>query len=154
LGRKRLCVNFAWRDNDTAYRSNRENDRLVFRKIRVLILDGFSADRAIDALFKSEFWHDRMCNSTRSHPNGKTHASWKRCYYRFRAKIKGTPNSGDSVQAENYAFHPRVCELKRDPEKFYQESGVKYPPPRDERAVKRVSDEATPDPPHGTENTS
>ena len=122
MGLKRHCANFAWRDESPEYRLERENDRIVFRKIRKMTLGGLSADRAIAALFRSDFWQDRM--------HGKTRASWKRCYYRWRAKCTSSPPVfGDSVQAKKYPFDPCKHGAKRELEKFYRESFLSYPPP-------------------------
>lgn len=122
MAARKPCANFAWRDEDPAYRAERENDRIVFRKIRKMSLGGLSADRAIAALFRSDFWQDRM--------HGKTRASWKRCYYRWRAKcIASPPVFGDTVQAKKCPFDPCKHGTERELEKFYQESFLSYRPP-------------------------
>ena len=83
MSRHKRCLNFQWRDEDPAWRAERDNDRIVFRKIRKMTIGGLSADRVIAALFRSDFWLERM--------RGKTRASWKRCYYRWRAKCTSSP---------------------------------------------------------------
>ena len=122
MSRQKRCRNFLWRDEDSTYLANRDNDRIVFRKIRKLTLGGLSSDKAVAALFRSEFWLDRM--------RGKTRASWKRCYYRWRAKCSA-PNSvfGDSVQAKKSASEACKTDAERELEKFYRESILSYPPP-------------------------
>ena len=96
--------------------------RIVFRKIRKMTLRGLSADRAVNALFRSDFWQDRM--------HGKTRASWKRCYYRWRAKCTASPPVfGDTVQAKKSPSEACKHGAKRELEKFYQEPFLSYPPP-------------------------
>ena len=87
-----------------------------------MTLGGLSADRVIAALFRSDFWQDRM--------RGKTHASWKRCYYRWRTKcIASTPFFGDSVQAKKSPSDPCKHGTECERERFYRESFLSYPPP-------------------------
>ena len=122
MSRRKRCQNFQWRDEDPTWQTERDNDRIVFRKIRKLTLGGLSADRAIAALFKSSFWQDRM--------HGKTRASWKRCYYRWRTKCTASPPVfGDSVQAKKCPSDPCKHGAKRGLEKFYREPFLSYPPP-------------------------
>ena len=83
MSRRKRCRNFQWREEDPTWQTERDNDRIVFRKIRKMTLRGLSADRAVNALFRSDFWQDRM--------HGKTRASWKRCYYRWRTKCTASP---------------------------------------------------------------
>ena len=54
MSRHKRCLNFQWRDEDPAWRAERDNDRIVFRKIRKMTIGGLSADRVIAALFRSD----------------------------------------------------------------------------------------------------
>ena len=67
-GRKR-CLNFQWRDDDPAWRAERENDRIVFRKIRREQLRNRKTAKIIRGLFLSPLWVPRM--------SGKSAESWR-----------------------------------------------------------------------------
>ena len=122
MSRRKRCQNFQWRDEDPTWQTERDNDRIVFRKIRKMALSGLSADRAVNALFRSDFWQDRM--------HGKTRASWKRCYYRWRTKCTASPPVfGDTVQAKKSPSEACKHGARRELEKFYQEPTLSYPPP-------------------------
>jgi len=128
VGRHRRCKNFAWRDDDPQYISERANDKIVFRKLarelaRTPAGRQPSVVRLVRLLSLNPLWEPRL--------RGKSPESWKRTYNRWRRKTE----KRDSVQAENSPFDPHQREPKSPPEKFYRESTVKYPPPRGNSAA-------------------
>lgn len=98
MSKRRKCKNFAWRDEDPAWIAERQNDRIVFRKIRRETRRGQSAAHAIAALFASENWAWRMVS--------KKPKSWKDCYHLWRKKRCTHSNFGYDVQAEKSSFDP------------------------------------------------
>ena len=74
MSRHMRCLNFQWRDEDPAWRAERDNDRIVFRKIRKMTIGGLSADRVIAALFRSDFWLERMRGKTRAKGSHKRYS--------------------------------------------------------------------------------
>ena len=78
---RRRCVNFAWRDDDPAYQSERANDRTVFRKILRERRRGRKTAAIIRGLLRAEPWASRM--------TGKTAESWRRKFNAWRKKWDG-----------------------------------------------------------------
>ena len=69
MSRRKRCLNFLWRDDDPAFRAERDNDRIVFRKIRREQLRNRKAAKIIRGLFLSPLWVPRM--------SGKSAESWR-----------------------------------------------------------------------------
>ena len=107
MSRRKRCQNFQWRDDDPAWRAERENDRIVFRKIRREQLRNRKTAKIIRGLFLSPLWVPRM--------SGKSAESWRVNYYRWRGK------KCSAVQAEKSPFDPCKHGAKRKHEKFYRE---------------------------------
>ena len=79
MSRRKRCRNFLWRDDDPTFRAERDNDRLVFRKLKRECAKPnrtHNLTRIIRRLFKSPLWAPRM--------HGKTTESWRVNYYRWR----------------------------------------------------------------------
>ena len=53
MSRQRRCQNFLWHDEDPAWQAERENDRIVFRKIRREQLRNRKTAKIIRGLFLS-----------------------------------------------------------------------------------------------------
>ena len=109
MSRRKRCLNFLWRDDDPAFRAERDNDRLVFRKLKRELAKPHrtrNLTRIIRRLFKSPLWAPRL--------HGKTAESWRRKYNGWRKKW-------DAVQAEKSAFDPCKHGAKRKRKKFYRE---------------------------------
>ena len=68
MSRHKRCLNFQWRDEDPAWQAERENDRIVFRKIRREQLKNRKTAKIIRGLFLSPLWAPRM--------TGKSAESW------------------------------------------------------------------------------
>ena len=82
MSRRKRCRNFLWREEDSAYQAERENDRLVFRKLkreRAKPHCTHNLTRIIRRLFKSPLWAPRM--------SGKSAESWRRKYNVWRKKV-------------------------------------------------------------------
>ena len=107
MSRRKRCQNFQWRDDDPAWRAERENDRIVFRKIRREQLKNRKTAKIIRGLFLSPLWAPRMI--------GKSAESWRRKYNCWRKKW-------DAVQAEKSAFDPCKHGAKRKHKKFLRET--------------------------------
>ena len=107
MPRRRRCRNFLWRDEDSAYQAERENDRIVFHKIRREQLKTRKTAKIIRGLFLSALWVPRM--------RGKSAESWRRKYNGWRKKW-------DAVQAKKSPSE--VCKhgAQREHEKFYRET--------------------------------
>ena len=95
MGRRRLYKNFAWRF-DSAYWADRKNDKVVFNKI---LRDLRTAERRgqkppivtlIRRLSKNELWATRLA--------GKTPESWKRCFNRWRLRLKAGQSSSEKLR--------------------------------------------------------
>ena len=106
MPRQRRCRNFLWRDEDSAYQAERENDRIVFHKIRREQLKNRKTAKIIRGLFLSPLWAPRL--------TGKSAESWRRKYNGWRKKW-------DAVQAEKSPSEACKHGTKRKHEKFYQE---------------------------------
>ena len=106
MSRQRRCRNFLWRDDDPAWQAERENDRIVFRKIRREQLKNRKTAKIIRGLFLSPLWAPRM--------SGKSAESWRVKYCNWCKKC-------NAVQAETSPFDPCKHGAKRKHEKFYRE---------------------------------
>ena len=106
MSRRKRCLNFQWRDDDPAWRAERENDRIVFRKIRREQLRNRKTAKIIRGLFLSPLWAPRM--------SGKSAESWRVKYCNWCKKC-------NAVQAEKSPFDPCKHGAKRKHEKFYRE---------------------------------
>ena len=91
MSRKKHHPQLVWRDDDPAWQAERENDRIVFRKIRREQLRNRKAAKIIRGLFLSPLWAPRM--------RGKSAESWRVKYCNWRKKC-------NAVQAEKSAFDP------------------------------------------------
>jgi len=79
MSRHRRCPNFAWRDEDPAWIAERENDRLVFRKIHNEIKrTGESPFAVLHRISTIPLWASRL--------SGKTLTSWKVNFYRRKRR--------------------------------------------------------------------
>ena len=107
MSRKKTYPQLAWRDDDPAWRAERENDRIVFRKIRREKLKNRKTAKIIRGLFLSPLWAPCM--------HGKSAESWRVNYYRWQRE------KCSAVQAEKSP--PEACKhgAKREHEKFYRE---------------------------------
>ena len=107
MSRKKRHSTFAWRDDDPAWQAERENDRIVFRKIRREQLKNRKTAKIIRGLFLSPLWAPRM--------RGKSAESWRRRYNGWRQKW-------DAVQAEKSSSEACKHCSEREREKFYRET--------------------------------
>ena len=107
MSRKKRHPQFAWRDDDPAWQAERENDRIVFRKIRREQQKGRKTAKIIRGLFLSPLWAPRL--------RGKSAESWRRRYNGWRQKW-------DAVQAEKSSFEACKHCSEREREKFYRET--------------------------------
>ena len=115
MSRRKRCLNFQWRDDDPAWRAERENDRIVFRKIRREQLRNRKAAKIIRGLFLSPLWAPRL--------TGKSAESWRVKYCNWCKKC-------NAVQEEKSAPDPCKHGAERKHEKFYQETARYYPRPQ------------------------
>jgi len=81
MSRRKRCRNFLWRDENPTYQVERDNDRMVFRKIKRELVRSQTKRKScltkiIRRLFKDGFWASRMI--------GKTPEAWRVNYYRWR----------------------------------------------------------------------
>ena len=76
MSRRKRCLNFQWRDEDSTWQAERDNDRVVFRKIRREQFKNRKAAKIIRGLFLSPLWAPRMI--------GKSAESWRVNYYRWQ----------------------------------------------------------------------
>ena len=106
MSRRKRCLNFQWRNEDPAWQAERENDRIVFRKIRLEQLKKRKTAKIIRSLFLSPLWAPRMI--------GKSAESWRRKYNGWRKKW-------DAVQAGKSPSEACKHGAKRKHEKFYRE---------------------------------
>ena len=106
MSRKKTHPQLAWRDEDPAWRAERENDRIVFRKIRREQFRNRKTAKIIRGLFLSPLWGPRM--------SGKSAESWRVKYCNWCKKC-------NAVQAEKSPFDPCKHGAKRKHEKFYRE---------------------------------
>ena len=79
MSRKKTHPQLAWRDEDPAWQAERENDRIVFRKIRREQLKNRKTAKIIRGLFLSPLWVPRM--------SGKSAETWRRKYNVWRKKV-------------------------------------------------------------------
>ena len=110
MSRRKRCLNFLWRDDDPAFRAERDNDRLVFRKLKRECAKPnrtHNLTRIIRRLFKSDLWAPRL--------TGKSAESWRVKYCNWRKKC-------NAVQAEKSAFDPCKHGAKRKRKKSYRET--------------------------------
>ena len=108
MSRKKRPPQFAWRDNDPAWQAERENDRVVFRKIRREQLKNRKTAKIIRGLFLSPPWAPRMA--------GKSAESWRVNYYRWQRE------KCSAVQAEKSASEACKHWAARKTKKFYRET--------------------------------
>ena len=108
MPRRRRCRNFLWRDEDSAYQAERENDRIVFHKIRREQLKNRKTAKIIRGLFLSPLWVPRM--------RGKSAESWRVNYYRWQRE------KCSAVQAEKSASEACKHWAARKTKKFYRET--------------------------------
>ena len=107
MSSKKRHPQFAWRDADPAWQAERENDRIVFRKIRREQQKGRKTAKIIRGLFLSPLWAPRL--------RGKSAESWRRRYNGWRQKW-------DAVQAEKSSSEACKHCSEREREKFYRET--------------------------------
>ena len=107
MPRRKNCNIVKFRAVDPAWNAERRNDKLVFKAIERRRRNGLSISKSIRALFASVEWRGRM--------SGKTSASWKRKYLRWRflvtigkrKKMRLTPeNIGSGEGAKSFIGTP------------------------------------------------
>ena len=76
MSRRKRCLNFQWRDEDSTWQAERDNDRVVFRKIRREKFKNRKTAKIIRGLFLSPLWAPCM--------HGKSAESWRVNYYRWQ----------------------------------------------------------------------
>jgi len=104
MPRHRRCANFAWRDDDPAYLTERINDRTVFRKIRREIARasssplsaraGLSPLAVLTRLSRNPLWASRLA--------GKSLPSWKRAYYKWRKSVPANTRTRRNTPPDLY----------------------------------------------------
>ena len=107
MSRRKRCQNFQWRDDDPAWQAERENDRIVFRKIRREQLKNRKTAKIIRGLFLSPLWAPRM--------SGKSAESWRVKYCNWCKKC-------NAVQAKKSPSEACKHGAQREHEKFYRET--------------------------------
>ena len=107
MSRKKRPPQFTWRDDDPAWQAERENDRIVFRKIRRDQQKGRKTAKIIRGLFLSPLWAPRL--------RGKSAESWRVKYGNWREKC-------NAVQAEKSSSEACKHCSEREREKFYRET--------------------------------